>query len=356
MANDDDIVDFTKRKRLAPVAGNDRVREVLAGILKRAGKGAAQILSEGTDSDVDEVIPSGVDVLDHHVLGIGGWPLGRIVELFAAEGAGKSSVLHQTMAGVQREDGIVVLAETEHALDSKRAMVFGADVEACILTQPECMEDTLSMIEHTLDAFPKTKKGDPPNFIGWDSLAATPTRAEVENGVDAKAAVADRARMMSTSMRILTKLVAEKRALLMIVNQTREKFGGGGFGGPSTTTPGGAALKFHASFRLELFSGKSVKDGDDHIGKQVTMMATKTKIGGKPWAKAKVRLYYDTGWNNIWSTISHAKNYGLVPKDRRATEENYLEALKALGWDRGFAHGGLTAPGEIEDTLTDEED
>src|SRR3990172_6988310 len=82
---------------------DDRVRAVLAGILKRAGKGTAQLLSEGSDSDVDEVIPSGIDVLDHHVIGIGGWPLGRIVELFASEGDGKTSVLFQAIAGVQRE-------------------------------------------------------------------------------------------------------------------------------------------------------------------------------------------------------------------------------------------------------------
>jgi recombination protein RecA len=141
----------------------------------------------------------------------------------------------------------------------------------------------------------------------------------------------------------------------MIVNQTREKIGGLIFGS-NRTTPGGNALKFHASVRLELFSGKSIKDGDDHVGKQITMMATKTKVGGKPWAKAKVRLYYDTGFNNVWSTINHAKIRKFVPKEWRATEENYLAALKALGWNRGFAVGGLTAPGDVEDSLTDEED
>lgn len=335
----------------------DPVRAVLEGILKRAGKGAAQLLSEGSDSDIEEVVPTGIDVLDHHVLGIGGWPLGRIVELFAAEGDGKTSLLLQSIAGIQREGGVAVLAETEHAIESGRATVFGCDLDRVILSQPDTLEETLQLMEATLESLPKTKKGDPPNIIAWDSLAATPTKREVMEGLDFKAAMGDRAKMMSTAMRTLTRMVAEKRALMMIVNQTRQKLGV--MFGPNTTTPGGNALKFHASVRLELFSGKSVKNGVDHIGKQVTMMVPKTKVGGKPWAKAKVRLYYDTGWSNIWSTINHAKDRKLIEKSATATEKTYLEALAALGWDRGFASGGRNVIGEVEDTdreLTGESD
>ena len=325
----------------------DPVKAVLEGILKRAGKGAAQLLSEGADSDIEEVVSSGIEVLDHHVLGIGGWPLGRIVELFASEGDGKTSLLLQTIAGVQREEGVAVLVETEHAIDSSRAAVFGCDLDRVILCQPDTLEESLQTIEATLESFPSSKKGDPPFFIGWDSLAATPTKREVEEGLDFKAAMGDRARAMSTAMRTLTRLVTEKRALLMIVNQTRTKLGV--MFGPNKTTPGGDALKFHASVRLEMFSGKSVKDGTDHVGKQVTMMATKTKIGGKPWAKAKVRLYYDTGWCNSWSTINLAKDRKLVEKETRDTDENHAAALKALVWPRGFAagHGGGEAEGGL---------
>lgn len=333
----------------------DPVQRVLAGILAKAGKGSAQILGAGADSDVEEVIPSGIDVLDHHVLGIGGWPLGRIVELYADEGVGKSSLMFQTMAGVHRENGIVALAETEHAIESSRASVFGCNIDQAILSQPDCMEEALAMLEHTLDAFPNSVKGDPPMFIGWDSLAATPTRKEVTEGIDGKAAVADRARLMSEALRILTPKVARKRALMMIVNQTRTKIGM--VFGSNRTTPGGDALKFHASVRLELFSGKSVKDAhEDHIGKQVTMMAAKTKIGGKPWAKAKVRLYYDSGWNNTWSTVWHAKDRKVVPKDAKYTEESYLLALEKLGWKRGFAAGGAVVGTVDDDEVKDTDD
>jgi recombination protein RecA len=324
----------------------DPVKAVLEGITKRLGKGTAHLLSEGADSDIEEVIPTGIDVLDHHVLGIGGWPVGRIVELFAGEGDGKSSLLFQTIAGVQREGGIAALAETEHAMDSSRAQVFGCNLDNVILAQPDTMEETLQFLEATLESFPRTKKGDPPNFLGWDSFAATPTKKEIEEGLDFKAAMGDRAKMMSTAMRVLTQLTTERRALFMIVNQTRADIGKWGGG---KTTPGGSALKFHASVRLELFSGKSVKVGTDHVGKQVTMMAAKTKIGGKPWAKAKVRLYYDTGWSNTWSTVDYAKDRKLIPNNTAATKKAYVDTCEVLKWKPGFAGNSVEAEGDVEE-------
>jgi recombination protein RecA len=213
--------------------------------------------------------------------------------------------------------------------------------------QPDTMEDVLAIIEHTLDALPKSKAGDPAAFIAWDSLAGTPTRAEVKLGLTGKAAVADRARLMSMAMRILTRKVADKRAVLMIVNQSRSTIGSWGGG---STTPGGSALKFHASVRLEMFSGKSIKDEfDRHVGKQVTLMATKTKVGGAPHAKAKVRLFYDSGWNNTWATVWHAKNLKLIDKQASYTEESYVAALRALNWPRGFASGAEPAGDVLEE-------
>lgn len=327
----------------------DRVRAVLAGIIERAGKGAAQLLADGADSDIEEVVPTGIEVLDNHVIGIGGWPLGRIVELYAGESDGKTSLMLQTIAGIQREGGIAGLIETEHALESERAAVFGCDIDRVILSQPDTLEEALQMMEAFLESLPRTKKGDPPNFVGWDSLAATPTKREVEEGLDFKAAMGDRAKMMSTAMRTLTRLVSEKRALLMIVNQTRTKLGV--MFGPNKTTPGGDALKFHASVRLELFSGKSVKEGVDHIGKQVTMMVSKTKVGGRPWAKAKVRLYYDSGWSNPWSTVNHAKDRKHLAANVIVSGKSHTEALEKLGWKPGFAGG--QGGGDVIDTDAD---
>lgn len=329
---------------------SDPVSSVLAGIKSRVKHGTARLLSEGTDSDIDEVVPTGIDVVDHHVLGIGGLPVGRIIELFASEGDGKSSLLYQAMAGVQREQGVVCLDETEHAIDAQRATVFGCDVDKVIVEQSDTLEDAYSWIEAALASAPKSKPGDPPFFVGLDSLAATPTAKEIKEGLQGKDAAMDRARITSKALRILTPLVARHRAVLLIVNQTRIKMGGGW--GSNRTTPGGEALKFHASIRLELFSGKSIKDAkDNHIGKQVTVMAAKTKVGGAPWAKAKVRLYYQTGWSNIWSTIWLAKDRKLIPKGANYDEATYIQALKALSWNRGFASGGGMVPdGDVVDT------
>lgn len=317
---------------------DDRVRAALDRILKKAGKGAAQMLADGADTDIDQVVPTGIDVLDHHVLAIGGFPLGRIVELYATEGVGKTSLLFQMVAGVQREGGVPVIVETEQALESQRAAVFGCDLDQVILSQPDTLEEALECIEDSIVCMPRTKVGDPPNLVGWDSLAATPTKLEVNEGIDGKQAVAERARILSRGFRILAPLCVEHRTLLAVVNQVKTKLGV--MFGPNTTTPGGAALKYHASVRLEMFGGKSVKDGIDHVGKQVTFMAAKNKTGGRPWAKAKGRLYYDSGWENMWSTINLAKDRKVVPKAAEVTEEVYLQALAGLGgWSRGFASG-----------------
>jgi len=332
---------------------DDPVKAVIAGIKARVKHGTARLLSEGTDSDVEEVIPTGIDVLDHHVLSIGGLPVGRIVELYAGEGVGKTSLLFQMIAGAQREGGVACLNETEHAIDAPRAAAFGCDIDRVVLEQSDTLEDAYAWIESALDSAPRSKKGDPPFFVSFDSLAATPSMKEVKEGLHGKDAAMDRAKVTSKALRILTPKVAGARAVWVVVNQTRTLVGGGW--GSSTTTPGGAALKFHASIRLELFSGKSIKavvgGMEQHVGKQVTMMAAKTKVGGRPWAKAKVRLYYETGWNNAWSTVWHAKDRKLVPASAKYNEETYLMALKALGWNRGFAAGGMAEPvGDVEDT------
>lgn len=335
---------------MAKAKDNDPVAAVIAGIKARVKNGTAKALSAGTDSDIVDVCPTGIDVVDHHVIGIGGLPVGRIIELFASEGDGKSSLMYQAMAGVQREGGVVCLNETEHAIDAQRATVFGCDVDRVVMEQSDTLEDAYAWIEAALLSAPKSKAGDPPYFVGLDSLAAAPSAKEIREGLIGKDAAMDRAKVTSKALRILTPKVAKARAIFFIVNQTRIKMGV--MFGSNRTTPGGEALKFHASLRLELFSGKSVKDDktEDHIGKQVTVMAAKTKLGGPPWAKAKVRLYYQSGWNNIWSTVWHAKDRKVVPAGAKYDLDTYVLALKNLGWNRGFANGGEAVPvGEVVD-------
>ncbi len=295
------------------------------------GKGTAVVLGAGGESrsEITDVIPTGVDVLDHYVVGIGGLPCGRISEVYSEEGAGKTSLLIAALAGVQAEDGLAVLEETENALQEERLTVFGVDRERLLLVQPDTLEEALQEMQTVLELAPR---GGGPILIGWDSVAATPTKDEVEGGVAPAKGFDMRAKILSQAFRQIVPLAAEKRAHIMIVNQTREKIGV--MFGDKTTTPGGKAIKFAATVRLQILGGKAVKLGESHVGKDVTIIASKNKVA-PPWRKARVRLMYETGWDNEWSTLEFAKDLNLIEQDAVGPEA--LQAARGklfgCGWD-----------------------
>lgn len=324
------------------VAKTDAIAAVLKAI--NAGfKGAATRLSGGSKSDVTEVIPSGVEVLDKYVLGPGGWPVGRISEVFSQEGGGKTSLLLAALAGAQRVGGIAVMVETETALDSRRAKVFGVDLDRVVLLQPGHLGEALRQIELTLKSIPA---GVGPIMIGWDSVAATQSVEEALEGLPEKAAFDKRAKALSEGMRVLGPLVARARAHLMLVNQTRANIGV--LFGDKHVTPGGGAIKFHAAARVQLMGGKAFKDPiGQHLGKDVTVIAVKNKLT-RPYRKARVRLNYDTGWDDAWSTLNHAKELKVV--DARSRDVAAARAaLEAVEWHRS-ASAPIASPGEDVDT------
>lgn len=308
---------------------SDPTKQVLRAIQDKLGKTSAMLLDAGTKSDVDYVIPFGIGALDHFVLGCGGLPAGRLVELYGDEGSGKTSTMLTALAGCQAAGGVATLVETEYALDADRAPTFGVDLSRLILMQPGSIEDALDAIQTALDAMPIPKGDSPPNLIAWDSIAATPTRREVEEGTDGKDKVGDRAQKMSKAMRILCMKAAERRTTLLFLNQIRENIGV--MFGDSTTTPAGRAVKFHASIRLRLMGGSAVKVGTDHIGKDVTFLAAKNKVG-LPWRKAKIRLNYEKGWDDEWTTINLAKDRKVIPAGERASKDSMIRAMAGLGW------------------------
>jgi recombination protein RecA len=165
----------------------------------------------------------------------------------------------------------------------------------------------------------------------WDSIAATPTRAELKEGLIGGEAMGYRARTLSRALRSLTALAARKQTAILLVNQTRTKIGVM-FGDP-ITTPGGDAVKFAASVRLRLYAGKAVKDAATHIGREITVKAAKNKLA-PPFRKALVRFDFARGWDDDWSTLNYAKELGLVPERARG-EKSLAEARAALdgcGW------------------------
>jgi len=345
-----------KKKEDAAAAARDAV---IAAIRKKFGKHGVGLLGEGGASEVEEVIPTGIDVIDHYVLGCGGLPRGRMVEVYSEEGGGKTSFTWAAIQGVLREGGVAILSETEDALNLERAEVFGVDLDRVVLLEPDHLEDHLARAEVALEALdPKV-----PSLFVWDSIASCATKDEVEKGLGGKDIWDSRAKTLSLACRVLSKLAKEKGTCLLFVNQVREKIGV--MFGDKYTTPGGKAVKFCASIRLQLFPGKSLKNSaDEHVGKLITFLATKNRLAS-PFRKARVRLDYDAGWNSYWSTLEHAKAVGVVQPDvtrdiekcgepargeqRAALLKQVLAEFKTRGWSKQkVAEEGETKPEEGE--------
>lgn len=278
-------------------------------------------------SQVVEVIPTGIEVLDDYVLGAGGLPVGRVSEVFSEEGAGKTSVAYSALGQVQRGGGVAVLVDSEQAFDDARARLFGVDPGHLVFAQPDTLEDALSVIHGAVRANDPRKA---PMLVVWDSLAAAPTREEVEAGVAPEKGRDVRAQVLSQAARQFARVCADHRAHLMVVNQIRDKRGI--MFGNNTTTPGGHAIKFLASVRLQLWSGKAFKVSDEHVGKTVTVMSVKNRMC-PPFRKVRVKLDYARGWDNDWSVLEWAKTRGAVELRARgdAAVKDAREALRKFG-------------------------
>lgn len=306
-----------------------QIDSILAALQKTLGKDEIRLLSEnGAASEVREVISTGIDVVDKYVIGVGGLPVGRMTEIYSEEGGGKTSFAMGCVAGAQAAGGMAVWCETEEALERSRFATFGADVDEVMIIEPESLEEFGEKAHVILKQFQKEKVG--PNILVWDSIAATPTKDELEAALtDEKDKIGARARAIGKMCKLLCPLAVESRTALLFINQVREKIGV--MFGDKYTTPGGRAVKFHSSVRLQILGGAAVKDEEEHIGKDITVMAAKNKLA-PPWRKSRVRLSYKNGWENIWSTVNHAKDKGVIGEKDRATEKSYNEAMEKLGW------------------------
>jgi recombination protein RecA len=313
----------------------DILDKLLVMLRKKFGTDAAVRLvgdDSFSSSEVREAVPTGLSVLDHYVFAVGGLPIGRVTELAGDEAAGKTSLALAMLGAAQRAGALAVLVDGERAFDAQRARVFGVRAEDLLIAQPEHAESAIESIKLSLRA------NDPRRaamVIVFDSLAAMPLR--LMRGREAGDVVpGEYARLMAVELPKLVTLLQERRGHLVIVNQVRDKIGI--MWGDKRTTPGGRALKFHASHRCFVSSGKAIKDGktNQHTGKFVTITCVKSKFS-PPFRKAVLRLDYATGWNEEWSTLEHGKTFGVV-KARNAQgsaargRAAYLAALKALDW------------------------
>jgi recombination protein RecA len=338
---------MTKAKK---PAGNQAVEETIERIRRRFGAGAAVV--PGHDpamSEVREAIPCGIDVVDRYVFGLGGVPRGRIVEVFSEPGVAKTTYSLAQLSGAQRVGGLAIYCDSEKSWDNDRAALLGVDLNALVLLQPDTLEESLEQMELALDGHDVRV----PMCLIWDSLAESQFKGDMTGSYD-KESADNRAKMINKWCRRMAVLSCQSQASVIVINQTRQKRGL--VFGNATTTPGGDGLKFLASLRVQLFGGKAIKDKlGHHVGKAVTFLAVKSRFS-QPFRKAKVRLDYAHGWDNLWSTISHAKDMGVIAKGARWNADTYREAVKALGWEGAAEATTLLSTEGVEDTdIGDEE-
>jgi len=302
--------------------------DVLA-MIRRGFYGKVKPLS---DLDTIEVLPTGIEVLDHWVLP-GGLPIGRsaVSELYSEPDVGKTSLGLHLLGAAQRAGGIGSLIEAENTIDKTRAPVMGANPEEIMLLDEKSMEDFILNLRLMLEKIPD---GFGPNVFVYDSLAASSLEAQLAS-IAAKEAskrklanvVGGKARLMSAELPVIAALIRKKRTHLCLINQTREKIGVM-FGDP-TTTPGGKTTKFQSALRIQLWRGKAFqRDGVD-VGHAVTVKAVKSKFK-RPVSKVVLRLDYERGWDNEWALVNFAKDQKVLPKDAKVSAATVKKARAEL--------------------------
>jgi recombination protein RecA len=250
-------------------------------------------------------IATGLTMFDEYVIQTGGLPKGRTVEIFGPESAGKTSAALHFIGECQAAGGIAAFVDAEHALDPNYAKVFGVNLDDLLVSQPDCGEEALDIVEKLID----TQAVD---LIVVDSVAALVPRAELMGDIE-DANVGLHARLMSKAMRRIVGRTAKTGCIVVFINQIREKIGVM-FGNPETTT-GGRALKFFASIRIDVRRiSEGIKVNDILIGHQIKLKAVKNKCG-VPFREAVVDLYYTSGFDKEASLIEYADSRGLFKKN-----------------------------------------